>query len=115
MSRARRKPPPRGLAHYGAPAAFLVAVTVAVLLVHNGLQHQTPTTTTLGPATTTAQAVSTTTGGRQPRAKSFYTVQTGDTFGSIASKEGITVAQLQSLNPGVSSNALQVGQKLRVK
>ena len=42
-------------------------------------------------------------------------MQTGDTFGSIASKVGISVAQLQGLNPGVSSNALQVGQKLRVK
>jgi LysM repeat protein len=42
-------------------------------------------------------------------------VQTGDTFGTIASKEGITVEQLQALNPGVSTNALQVGQKLRVK
>jgi len=42
-------------------------------------------------------------------------VESGDTFGSIAAKEGITVSELQALNPGVSSNALQVGQKLRVK
>jgi LysM repeat protein len=45
----------------------------------------------------------------------FYTVQTGDTFGSIAATVGISVEQLQALNPGVSSNSLQVGQRLRVK
>ena len=48
------------------------------------------------------------------KGKRFYTVQTGDTFGSIAAKQGISVEQLQSLNPSVSSNALQVGQKLRI-
>jgi LysM repeat protein len=42
-------------------------------------------------------------------------VQAGDTFGSIAAKVGLSVEELQALNPGVSSNTLQVGQKLRVK
>ena len=51
----------------------------------------------------------------QPDARAFYVVQTGDTFGSIAAKEGISIDELQALNPGVSSNTLQVGQKLRVK
>lgn len=114
MSRRRRKPPVSP-ARYLAPAAFLAGVTIAVLLVHAGLQGgSTKTTTTLGPVTTRATTIARTT----PRAagpKRFYTVQSGDTFGSIASKEGISVEQLQALNPGVSSNALQVGQKLRVK
>ena len=42
-------------------------------------------------------------------------MQAGDTFGSISAKTGVPVAQLERLNPGVSSNSLQVGQKLRVK
>lgn len=117
MSRSRRKPKPRpGLAHYGAPIAFLAAVTAAVLLVHSALSHRSETIsvpTATQRTTTTAQ---TTTARKHPAAKSrFYTVQSGDTFGSIAAKEGITVGQLQSLNPGVSSNALQVGQQLRIK
>jgi LysM repeat protein len=112
MSRTRRKPKP-GVAHYAAPVAFLAAVTVAVLLVHSGLSHHRHgATTTTQPVVQTA---STTTGTVQThQAKRFYAVQTGDTFGTIASKEGISVTQLQALNPGVSSNALQVGQKLRV-
>ena len=115
MSRSRRRPKP-GFAHYGAPVAFLAAVTAAVLLVHAALGRHHSTTTTVS---TTAQHV-TTTSAKPPRrhgggAKRFYTVQSGDTFGSIAAREGITVEQLQSLNPGVSSNALQVGQKLRIK
>ena len=115
MSRRRRKPPP-SVARYLAPAAFLAGVTVAVLLVHAGLQGgKTETTTTLGPAKT----VTTTTAHEHPPppkgTKRFYTVQTGDTFGTIASKVGISVEQLQTLNPGVSSNSLQVGQKLRIK
>lgn len=115
MSRTRRNPKPKpGVAHYAAPAAFLAAVTIAVLLFHSGLSHHTnskATTTAAAPARTTA----TTAAPHTNQPKKFYVVQAGDTFGTIASKEGISVAQLQALNPGTSSNALQVGQKLRVK
>ena len=113
MSRRRRRPRP-GIAHYAAPVAFLAGVTIAVLLVHSALNHHTGTTTTT-PATTITTAATTTkkpsrrTGGR------FYVVQSGDSFGTIAAKEGISVAQLEALNPGVSSNALRVGQKLRIR
>jgi LysM repeat protein len=113
MSRERRKPRP-GITHYAAPVAFLAGVTIAVLLVHSALDHHHETTTT--PSTAVSTKLTETTAGKPSRArKRFYVVQTGDTFGTIASKEGITVGQLQALNPGVSSNALQVGQKLRVR
>lgn len=115
MSRQRRKPP-RSAARYIAPAAFLAGVTIAVLLVHAGLQGgKSDTTTTSAPATT---VLTTSTVRKHPPTKGpkrFYTVQAGDTFGTIASKAGISISQLQALNPGVSSNALQVGQKLRIK
>jgi LysM repeat protein len=42
-------------------------------------------------------------------------VQSGDTFGTIAAREGIAVGRLEQLNPGVSSSALAVGQRIRVK
>jgi LysM repeat protein len=115
MSRARRKPKPTP-AHYGAPLAFLAAVTVAVLLVHAGLSHRSKQET--GPVTTvvpTTTVVTRTGSGKPDGKRAFYAVRTGDTFGSIAAKEGISVEQLQSLNPNVSSNSLRVGQKLRVK
>jgi LysM domain len=115
VSRARRKKPRHGAARYLAPAAFLLGVTIAVLLIRSGLDRGSPSTT-VGPVTTHPATVARTTTKRTKTARQqFYTVQTGDTFGSIATKVGISVEQLQALNPGVSSNALQVGQKLRVK
>jgi membrane-bound lytic murein transglycosylase D len=47
--------------------------------------------------------------------KQFYTVRRGDTFNKIAGKYGLTLGQLQKLNPGVSANRIQPGQRIRVK
>jgi LysM repeat protein len=115
----RRRP---SVARYAAPALFLVAVTIAVLLIRSGLDGGTRSVTTIrtGPVThpstastpppgTTRRGATTTTSGR------FYTVAAGDTFGSISAKTGVAISQIQQLNPGVSSNSLQVGQRLRVK
>jgi LysM repeat protein len=43
-----------------------------------------------------------------------YTVQTGDTFGSIAEETGVSVAELQELNPTVDPQSLTVGQEIRL-
>ena len=43
-----------------------------------------------------------------------YTVQKGDTFGSIALKFGVSVDGLQAANPEVSPNAMPVGQVLHI-
>ncbi|KAL2070348.1 hypothetical protein VTL71DRAFT_13374 [Oculimacula yallundae] len=43
-----------------------------------------------------------------------YTIQAGDTYGSIAAKLGITVVSLQSANPGVNPNALQIGSQINI-
>jgi LysM repeat protein len=107
----------RRVGHYAAPILLLALVTVAVLLIRSGLETRSPKTATT-PAATQASTRTTVRHRRhaKPRtAASYYTVQTGDTYGSISAKTGVTVSQLERLNPGVSSNALQVGQKLRVK
>jgi LysM repeat protein len=124
MSRPRRRRKARaGVARYAAPAAFLLAVTIAVLLIRAGLNgDNTPTTTgstTTAPTTSTSTHGTTTrhtqTGHTQTGPAQYYTVQSGDTFGSISAKTGVPVSQLESLNPSVSSNSLQVGQRVRVK
>jgi membrane-bound lytic murein transglycosylase D len=48
-------------------------------------------------------------------AKKYYVIRSGDTFSKIASKHGITMSQLQRLNPGVSASRIRAGQRLRVK
>lgn len=45
-------------------------------------------------------------------AASSYTVKKGDTLGSIASKHGVSTADLQKANKGLSANKLQIGQEL---
>ncbi len=47
--------------------------------------------------------------------KKYYTVKSGDTFSKVASRHGLTQAQLTKLNPGININRLTVGQRLRVK
>lgn len=120
MDPARRKE----LTRYGAPAAFLVAVTILVLLIKSGLSGGSsqptvtgtlePTITTTATATTTAQTTTATTTATTTTAARFYTIQPGDTFGAIAAKENTTVDQLLRLNPGVDPKALHAGQRIRV-
>jgi LysM repeat protein len=110
------------LARYAAPAAFLLAVTVAILIVRTGLDNgdvSTPpaaTTTEVTP-TTTAQEPGTTGTGTStvPADAEFYEIKGGDTLAVIADQYGTTVEQLLVLNPDVDPVALTVGQRIRVK
>jgi LysM repeat protein len=43
-----------------------------------------------------------------------YIVKAGDNFTRIAAAHGVTVADLEAANPGVSSTRLQIGQRLNV-
>ena len=100
-------------ARYAAPVAFLAAITIGVLVVRAGFEHGRHHT---GAPTTTTTA--TTTVKKKHHAKQHtrtYTVQSGDTFGSIASKLGTTVIALEHLNPGIDPTTLSVGEKIRVK
>ena len=115
----RRRASRRGdsFARYAAPAVFLAAVTIAVLLVRAGLDDDGPTSTlpaATAPATTSTAAVSQKEPTRKPKPR-YYVVQSGDTFGTIAAQFETTVEALQALNPEVSSNSLTVGQRIRVK
>jgi LysM repeat protein len=112
------------LTRYGAPAAFLLAVTIAVLLVKAGLDNgsQTdtvaaPTTaaqTTTGPTTSTKLVLTGTTPTTTPANAQYYVIQSGDTLGAIASQYDTTVEQLLTLNPDIDPSALQPGQRIRV-
>jgi LysM repeat protein len=109
----------RELARIAAPAAFLAGLTAAVLLIRAGLGGGGGSTITIPSVPTRAATVASTrtaTGKHgTTSAAQYYTVQSGDTFGVIAARFGTTVQRLEQLNPGVSSNALSVGQRIRVK
>jgi LysM repeat protein len=98
---------------FAAPAAFLAAITIGVLVIRAGFEHgrhaATTTTTVVAKTKTTAKHTHKRHGGRT------YTVQSGDTLDSIASRTGTSVARLEQLNPGVDPTALRVGEKIRVE
>ena len=47
--------------------------------------------------------------------KSVYIVKSGDTFGTISQKVGVSEARLQELNPDVDPFALSPGQKIKIR
>jgi LysM repeat protein len=97
---------------YAAPAAFLLAVTIAVALVRSGLEHggsKTTSTTTTRRIPPSPQ-VSTTANKRE-----YWRVRAGDTFGVISSKTGVPIARIERLNPKVTSTSLFIGEKVRIK
>ena len=110
----------RTAARFAAPAAFLAAATIAVLLVRSALSEDgaTPVTQPTTTAATTTQPPPTTT--QRPRttttaAGEFYEIQAGDTLETIAADHGTTVEQLLVLNPELDPVALTVGQRIRVQ
>lgn len=110
----------RRWSHYAAPAAFLLAVTIAVLAVRSALDTgATSTGTTVLPPPPTRSAAATTTTRRtttrSAAARRFYTVVAGDTFEVISRKTGVTVVRIAELNPDADSNALFIGQRLRLR
>jgi LysM repeat protein len=116
-----RLPSRASLARFGAPAAFLAGVTVAVLLIRAGLSASdeplttaTTATTATSPATTqtTTRETTATTTAAEPR---FYTIEEGDTYGSIAAEFDTTVDRLRELNPDVDETQLTIGQRIRVE
>jgi LysM repeat protein len=104
----------RRLVRLAAPAAFLLAATIAVLLVRAGLRsdERGPQETTTAARTTTARA--TTTRPPSPPQPRTYIVQEGDTLDQIALDHDTTVERLLELNPDVDPTGLRPGQRLRV-
>ena len=82
----------------GVQSAPVVAVPVAAAPAAAVAAKKTPPKKSLAPYT---------------GATKEYAVQNGDTLGSIAYGNGITIRQLKDLN-GLSSDALKIGQKLRI-
>ena len=107
------------LARYAAPAAFLLAATIAVLLVRSALTNGDETATrpavaTTVPTTTEKKPTTGTTTASAANAE-FYVIQAGDTLAVVADEHSTTVEQLMVLNPDLDPVALRIGERIRVK
>lgn len=102
------------LSHVGAR----FGVTVAALQRANGLGSSTLIRTgqrlnvpTSSSGTTSTGSSSTKSSG-SVRSGRTYTVRSGDTLSSIAAANGTSLRSVVAVNPGISANNLQVGQKI---
>lgn len=103
---------PRSPARLLAPLALgasLLAVIVVVATSTGGSPDVVPRTER-APAATTAQPRE-----QGPAAKPrTYVVQAGDNLSLIAEETGVTLEELEELNPDVDAQTLRVGQRLRL-
>ncbi len=65
--------------------------------------------TASAPATLQSTNTNTTTTRR------YYSVRSGDTFGKIAQRHGMSINQLRKLNPGINVDRISIGQRIRVR
>jgi LysM repeat protein len=110
------------LARFGAPAAFLLAATIAILLVRSATSQSDASTPPRAnvPRTTSTAATpppppTTARGATVPADAEFYEIESGDTLAVVADRFDTTVERLLVLNPDVDPVALRVGQRIRVK
>jgi LysM repeat protein len=111
--RRRERPETHWGARLLAPAAFLAAATVAIVLIRSGLDRNDAPVRSQRPAATRTATGPTTTRARPP-AQDAYTIREGDTLDQIALAHDTTVERLLELNPRLDPTSLQVGQRIVV-
>ncbi|MDQ6746352.1 MAG: LysM peptidoglycan-binding domain-containing protein [Actinomycetota bacterium] len=97
---------PRSRARYLAPIALAAALAGTYLVVHSGVTARQPNVHHVRRSGRPH--------GRFAQRR-FYAVQAGENLTSIATKTGIPLGQLETLNPSADPNALQTGQRLRLR
>lgn len=99
----------QNLARYLAPLALAAVAVGTYEIVHTGLQTHHPATA----------SVTIVRGRRIAHQKSskakFYVVRSNDTLSGISVKTGVSLAQIESLNPKLSPDSLSTGQRLRLR
>lgn len=109
---ARRSP-----ARWLAPIAIVAVGAAAYGIVKSGSGDGSSSRGSTRPSSQRqagGRAGAETTTDAQPARRS-YVVRSGDTLSSISLETGVAVARLQELNPDVDVQALQPGQRLRLR
>jgi LysM repeat protein len=109
--------PHRSPLRYLAPVALVAIVLATYLVVEHNVGSSSGGSTPIGATTSGHTSKSSTTSGtKQHVVKSkYYTVRSGDSLSVISARTGVPLPTLETLNPGVSSGNLQVGQRLRLR
>jgi LysM repeat protein len=97
-------------ARYLAPIALAGVIVGVYLIVHAGLASHPHT------SARSSQTLSQGTGRtRSRRTARFYVVRPGDTLSQISIKTHVSILSITNLNPNLSPNSLQTGQRLRLR
>jgi LysM repeat protein len=91
------KPSPNLAPRVFAVLALILTGVAAAALIAGGLHSSS------GSSTASTTATQTTSGPKHP----YYVVQAGDSFSSIAQKEGVSESRIEKLNPNLDPSGLQ--------
>ena len=105
--------PSRSWRAFAAPAAFLLAATIAVVVVRS-VDH------TAAPAPAPSQLPRAAAPVRRAAApvrpaRRLYRVAAGDTLAAIATRTGVPLVRIRALNPHVAPTSLFIGEKIRLQ
>jgi LysM repeat protein len=98
-------------ARYMAPIALAAVAVGTYLIVSNGLATHRHTAT----HSTQLLLSGGNTRHRTRATAKFYVVKPGDTLSQIATRTHVSVFRITTLNPNLSPNSLQTGQRLRLR
>lgn len=99
-------------ARYMAPLAIAAVAAATYVIVHRAVadKHTTASLSIVQSTTT-----STPTSHRASKKAKFYFVRPDDTLSKIASRTGVSLSTLETLNPKVSPDSLHPQQRLRLR
>jgi LysM repeat protein len=98
-------------ARFLAPIALAAVAVGTYLIVHTGLNPQQTTTPHASQLLATGHRAH----HHHHKTPKFYVVKSGDTLSGISVKTHISIVHIMALNPSISPNALQTGQRLRLR
>jgi LysM repeat protein len=103
----RSSSPARAFAVIALGCGFLILIVVIAISLGGGDDSKSGNGSQDGQVTRQGSA--------SKDAPASYVVQNGDTLTSIAHETGVSVAQIQALNPGVDPQILISGEKLKLR
>ena len=104
----------RSAARLLAPLALLLAVAAVLVVVQASMNSDDSGDD--GPQQTTTERGATTETTQRPRpVRPTYTVKLNDTLVLISEKTGVSVEEIETLNPDLDPQNLIVGQKIKLR